>query len=182
MIILFPFAPFISEEIYSKLPNSKKSIYEEEYPSESNFAYRKEDIQLAKSLNDAIKMVRNHKSELSMAPNAPVELGFFGKEEDFAKVKNYLSRFSFASDIVLLENKNDDLSYFASFALEIKEEETVEAKQRRAKRIEFLNNEIARSEKMLSNPNFVSKAKPEKIALEKEKYEKYKEELAKYMK
>ncbi len=97
-------------------------------------------------------------------------------------MKNYLSRFSFASDIVLLENKNDDLSYFASFALEIKEEETVEAKQRRAKRIEFLNNEIARSEKMLSNPNFVSKAKPEKIALEKEKYEKYKEELAKYMK
>ncbi len=182
LIILFPFAPFISEEIYTKLPMSKKSIYEEDYPSESTRSYKKEDIALAKSLNDAIKMVRNHKSELSMAPNAPVELSFYGKEEDFLKVKNYLSRFSFASNIALSDKKTEDLSYFTSFALEIKEEETEEAKQRRAKRIEFLNNEILRSEKMLSNPNFVSKAKPEKIALEKEKYEKYKEELAKYMK
>jgi valyl-tRNA synthetase len=39
-----------------------------------------------------------------------------------------------------------------------------------------------RSEKMLANENFINRAKPEKVAQEKEKYQKYKEELEKYLK
>ncbi len=182
LIILFPFAPFITEEIYSYLPETKKSIYEEAYPSKSGFVTDESSVELAKSLLDAIKMVRNHKSELGMAPNAPVELFFYGSNDALEQVSDYLVRFSFAESISTLNEKNDDLSYFHSFALSIKEEETEEARNRREKRIEFLRNEIARSEKMLSNPNFVSKANPEKVAFEKEKYQKYQDELAKYLK
>ena len=35
------------------------------------------------------------------------------------------------------------------------------------------NNEIARAEKMLSNPNFIAKAPKEKVELEKEKLAKH---------
>jgi hypothetical protein len=35
---------------------------------------------------------------------------------------------------------------------------------------------------MLANPNFISKAKPEKVAAEKDKYEKNVAELKKYQK
>jgi valyl-tRNA synthetase len=182
LVSLFPFAPFITEEIYSYLPMAKKSIYEENYPVESGFDFDKESLELADSLRGAIRMVRNHKSELGMAPNSPVELCFLGKKEDLELVFPYLNRFSFAQNISLINEKNDELSFFPSFALSVKEEETESSRQRREKRIEFLNNEIARSQKMLSNPNFVNKAKPEKVAAEKEKFEKYKEELAKYLK
>lgn len=182
LIMLFPFAPFISEEIYAKLPMAKKSVYEEEFPVSTNYEFDKEKIALATSLREAIKTIRNHKSELSMAPNSPIDLKFFGEEKKLEEVQKYLSRFSFAKSITPISEKSEDLIYFPSFALEIVEELTEEGKARREKRIEFLKNEIARSEKMLSNPNFVSRAKPEKVAQEKEKYGKYKEELAKYLK
>ena len=182
LIILFPFAPFITEEIYSYLPEAKKSIYEEEYPSATSFTYNKETLELATSLREAIKVIRNHKSELGIAPNAPIDLRYLGKEENLSLIKPYLTRFSFAKSVTTLSEKNDDLVYFTSFALEIVEEETEESKARRAKRIEFLKNEIMRSEKMLANENFISRAKPEKVAQEKEKYQKYKEELEKYLK
>ena len=50
---------------------------------------------------------------------------------------------------------------------------------------EHLENEIKRSENLLNNPNFINKAKKEKIDLEKEKYANYKsqyEEIIKKMK
>ena len=182
LIILFPFTPFITEEIYSSLPEAKTSIYEEEYPTPCYSNYDEEDLRLAASLREAIKVIRNHKSELSLAPNAPVDLTYFGSDKNLSLIKDYLTRFSFAKSIKPLDEKNDDLTYFDSFAIGIEEEETEESKIRREKRIEFLKNEIERSEKMLANENFITRAKPEKVAQEKEKYQKYKDELAKYLK
>ncbi len=181
LIVLFPFTPFITEEIYSYLPEHKKSLYEENYPLKSGFDFDAKVLDLALSLQGAIKTIRNHKAELSLAPNAPVELSFLGTQEDLDYLKPYLLRFSFASKIEKIREKSDDLTFFPSFALGIKEEETAESKERIAKRIEFLKGEIARSEKMLSNPNFIAKAKPEKVALEKDKYQKYVDELKKYL-
>ena len=45
------------------------------------------------------------------------------------------------------------------------------------KDIEFENSEISRSEKMLSNPNFLAKAPKEKIQTEQEKLELHKNNL-----
>ena len=94
----------------------------------------------------------------------------------------YLKRFSFASSITLSDVKGDDYIYFPSFALALIDKEDSDTSERINKRIEFLKNEIARSEKMLSNQNFISKAKPEKVAAEKEKYQKYLDELNNYLK
>ncbi len=180
LIVLFPFAPFISEEIYSYLPCHKTSIYEEDYPSDFGFDYSEKDIDLALSMRRAIKEIRNHKAELSQAPNAPIELLFHGEKSSLDEVYPYLKRFSFASSITLSEEKREDYIYFPSFALALVDKEDNATAERIAKRIEFLRNEIARSEKMLSNQNFLSKAKPEKVVAEKEKYQKYLDELAKY--
>ncbi|MBQ8142773.1 MAG: valine--tRNA ligase [Bacilli bacterium] len=182
LVVLFPFAPFITEEIYSYLPNHKLSIYEEEYPSVTGFEYDKEEVQLALSLRQAIKNIRNHKANTGLAPNAPIDLQFYGSQEKLDVVLPYLTRFSFARSVTKIEKENDDLIYFPSFGIAIVEEETEESKARREKRIEFLRNEIARSEKMLSNPNFLAKANPAKVEAEKQKYESYKAELAKYLK
>ena len=55
-------------------------------------------------------------------------------------------------------------------------EEEAKRKEEERKKIEF---EIARAEKMLSNPGFVNKAPQTKIDEEKAKLEKYKEMLRK---
>lgn len=182
LIALFPFAPFITEEIYSYLPMHKKSIYEENYPLSSGISYPSSDIQLAESLNDAIRAIRNHKSENGLAPNAPIDLVFFGKEDFFDKTSPYLTRFGFCKNLTMTKEKSSDLIYFSSFALTIKDEDNNETKKAIEKRIEYLKNEIERSKKMLANPNFISKAKPEKVAAEKDKYEKNVAELKKYQK
>lgn len=182
LVVLFPFAPFISEEIYSYLPKHKNSVYEEEYPLDYGFEYDEKDIDAALSLRRAIKEIRNHKSQLSLAPNAPIELVFFGEKKAYDMAFPYLKRFSFASSITLSDVKRDDYIYFPSFALALIDKEDSDTSERINKRIEFLKNEIARSEKMLSNQNFISKAKPEKVAAEKEKYQKYLDELNNYLK
>ncbi len=180
LIVLFPFAPFITEEIYSYLPGHKKSIYEEEYPKPFGFSYDKESLRLAKSLRDAIKDIRNHKSSLSMAPNSPISLLFFGSEENRKKVSPYLTRFGFASS--RKRSKDDkNFTHFPSFSLFIVDNSGEEAKKKIQERIAFLKKEIEREEKRLQNPAFRAKAKPEKIAKEQEKYKAYLDELKKYL-
>jgi valyl-tRNA synthetase len=178
--VLFPFAPFITEEIYSYLPGHKTSLYDEPYPSLSGYAFAPKALALAESLREAIKAIRNHKSENHLAPNAPIDLFYFGEEEALKQAEPYLERFGFASSVTATKEKRSDLIFFASFALALKDQENKESAALIGKRIEELKNEIARSEKILANPNFLAKAKPEKVEEEKKKYQAYKDELAKY--
>lgn len=180
LLVLFPFAPFITEEIYSYLPEHKKSIYEESYPEKSGFTFESSDIDIALSIRKCIKEIRNHKANLSLAPNAPIKLIFSGDQEVFSFAKDYLTRFSFAESITVSCESRKDYIYFPSFAIAIIEDESEESKKRILKRIEFLKNEITRVEKLLSNPNFTSKANPVKVQEERDKRDRYISELDKY--
>lgn len=180
LVLLFPFAPFMSEEIYSYLPTHAKSIYEEEYPMKTPYVYPQADIDLADSLRGAIKLIRNHKSTLGLAPNAPIDLILKTDEDSFAKTYPYLKRFGFANNIENKAEDRKDFVFFPSFAIALKDQDDSKSQERIQKRVEFLKGEIERSKKILENPNFLAKAKPEKVEAEKEKYRKYVEELEKY--
>jgi valyl-tRNA synthetase len=182
LIVLFPFAPFITEEIYSYLPVHRKSLYEENYPQPSSLSFDKNALNLAQSLNDAIKAIRNHKSETELAPNAPIDLYFKGDADTLGIVSPYLTRFGFATDIHPTTDTRDDFLYYPSFALAIQDAANANTAVLIEKRIAALREEIARSEKILHNPAFLAKAKPEKVAEEKEKYQKYCDELSHYSK
>lgn len=181
LLVLFPFAPFITDEIYSYLPNHKTSLYEESYPVPTGFTYQTCQLDLALSLNEAIKAIRNHKSQNGLAPNAPIDLLFLGSQADYDSLLPYLTRFSFASSVTLISAKDPALIYFKSFALAIHDQENAQTKAIKEKKIEDLKAEIARSEHILSNPAFLAKADPKKVAAEKEKYQAYQEELKKYL-
>ena len=180
LVVLFPFCPFISEEIYSYLPGHKQSVYEESFPTGSGMAFSSDDLSLATSLIQAIREIRNYKSQYGLAPNAKVKIHYNGAKEGYEKVKPYFERFAFATDVTLVPKREEGMIFTPAFCFSIAEENDDEAKARREKRIAFLEAEIARSRKMLDNPNFVSKAKPEKVALERQKYQSYLEELKHY--
>ena len=181
LIMLFPFIPFASEEIYQNLPYNNKSLYNEKYPTTSRRKFNMEDYYLALSLTKAIKMIRNFKAENSLAPNEEIDLFISSKRNDIDAVIPFLKRFSFAKDINTIKDLNDSI-HFDSFSIKIDVENNKKIQETILKRKEFLQNEIERSKKLLDNPNFVSKANPEKVKQEKEKYQKYLDELKKYSK
>jgi len=63
-------------------------------------------------------------------------------------------------------------------AIELSDEMKNSESERIQKRIEFLKKEIARAEGMLSNERFISKAPEAKVAEEKDKLQKFKDELS----
>ncbi len=180
--VLFPFTPFVAEEIYQNLPDHKNSIYEESFPSQCGIRFDESHIETVESLNSAIKAVRNHKSENRLPPNAQVILKIEADEEIYEYVRPYLSRFAFAKECSLLSqgDKLENPVHFRSFSMEI--DDDAQTQGLIEKRIQKLHAEIERSEKLLSNQAFIEKANPEKVRQEREAYQKYLEELAKYEK
>jgi len=182
ILMIYPYTPFIGEELYQSLPEHKKSIMEESYPT-----FKKSLVDTSKDneiilLNDFIKEVRNYKIESKMAPNAKVKLILNLKFEPFNGFNDYLSRFTFADSI---EIKKEDLSSIrgklfihslGAFVI-LDETDPKEALAKVEADIKVIESEILRSEKMLNNPGFIAKAPKEKIDLEKAKLEKNKETL-----
>lgn len=178
LVMIFPFAPFVSETIYQALPGSKESIYLEAYPQPIKLKLKESDVKLANSLNEAIKYVRNFKSTNSLQPNSFIDLSLSASDEVISTISPYLTRFTFANKIDNSDNKNS--IHFDSFSLAVNIENNADILSKIEKRKEFLKNEIERSKKLLENQNFISKANPTKVAMEKEKYQKYLEEYKKY--
>lgn len=175
--MIYPFAPFIGEELYLALPIHKESIMVETYPTLLDLP----EIELddVDSLYKMIQDIRNYKVSNKLAPN--YKLRFIVEGKVFEGFKDYLARFSFAKEIVIT-NKADSkgMRYvYKNLNLYIEDEiskEELEAKK--AKDIAYLQAEIKRSEGMLNNPNFVSKAPQEKVELERNKLAEFKKKLA----
>ena len=170
ILLIYPYCPFVTEEMYLSLPGHKASIMLESYPNyEKGFhfpAAEKEGAILASMIKD----VRAYKSSHKLAPNAPVEL-VMSPSPLFKGVENYLQRFLFAKKVVFEKTppKGDGFVY-GKISLIIREDiDPNKLKANLEAEKKLLESEVARGEKMLSNSGFLAKAPKEKIDLEKEK-------------
>ncbi len=178
VMMIYPFSPFISEEIYLNLPEHKDSVMLEDYPVfEKKFVFAK-DIRKVNKLNQAIESIRSYKVNNKLAPNTSISLSVMG---DFSKdLLPYLARFSFAKDsqIVKEEVKNSTAFVLDGFTLFIIDNvDKSELINTLKKQQNGLESEIKRSEGLLNNSNFVAKAPKAKIDIETAKYENYKKQL-----
>ena len=181
ILLIYPYTPFIAEELYLSLPEHLASIMLESYPKyEASLVNDSKDYQV-ELLYNLIKDVRNYKIENKLAPNAKLNLSLLLKEEMFNDFLSYLRRFTF-SEISLLkegeEHKAGESHIYHDAELyivnDVNKDEQI---ARLEKEIENLKNEIKRCQNMLNNPNFVAKAPKEKIALEQEKLQKHLDNL-----
>ena len=180
ILLIYPYTPFIAEELYCSLPTHLESIMHETYPKYDKKLFDDSKDYQVELLFNLIKDVRNYKIENKLAPNASLDLSLLLKEEMFEGFLAYLKRFSF-SDVKLLNKDqhvegeshiyNEAELYIASGV------DKAELLAKLDKDIEALNNEIKRCENMLNNPNFTSKAPEAKVALEREKLAKHQENL-----
>ena len=179
ILMIYPYAPFVSEEMYLSLPGHLDSIMLETYPVyERKLLDKKASDQVA-ILLAMIKDIRNYKSSHGIAPNAKVKLAV-SPREPFAGSGEYLTRFAFASSYEIHPEALEG-SPFLYPGCEMVVEEDVDPevlRKRLSEQQDSLHFEIARSEKILSNPGFLQKAPKAKVEAEQTKLAQNKAMLA----
>ena len=187
--LLHPVMPFVTEKIYMQLYHNDESIMISKWPEYTeSLSFEKEEEQIEK-LKTIIVGIRNLRTNLNVHPSKKSKLIFVTKTaNDMLKESSaMIQKLGFANEIDIQENKENipqnAMSVLADgIEVYIPFEELVDLeaeKQRLQGERAKLLSEVARGEKMLSNPGFVNKAPEAKINEEKAKLAKYKEMLEK---
>ncbi len=182
--MLHPVAPFITEEIYQTLPHEEESISISAWPTiveEFNFEQAEEGFN---SVIEIITSVRNERAKANKAPKEPINVTLVCKSNEtlscFEEAKPYFTRFLNPKELVItkdsIDSKGNVVVVLEKATVYIPQNELIDFEKvvsdlNREK--ERLEKELDRSKKMLSNPNFVSKAPEAKLNQEKEKLAKY---------
>lgn len=176
LMMIYPFSPFISEEIYLNLPVHKESIMLEDYPEYKKDLVFASSIKKVEALKSAIEAIRQYKVNNSLAPNEALDISLKANF-DFTPLSKYLARYSFAKSLSLIKEDKQGVSSIVLPDLTLFIEDSVnkdELKAKLNKDLEKVESELKRSEAMLNNEKFISKAPKQKVDLEKAKYEQYK--------
>ena len=185
--MLHPYMPFITEEIFCTLCPEEETIMLApwpEYTEEWNFAKEEADVETIKVL---VKGIRNIRSEMNVPPSRKAKYFIVSPDADlcelFASHKDIYSQLISASEIDVQADKSgipeDAVSVVIPNAVVyIPLEELVDMakeRERLEKEKAKLAKELARSNGMLNNEKFLSKAPQAKVDEEKAKLEKYKQ-------
>ena len=195
--LLHPFMPFVTSEIYSKLICSgTEDLIVAEWPTiRDEFAFDQEEEAMEK-IKELIVGIRNVRSTKNIHPSKKSELVIISSEykKELENAQDILLKLGFADRIEVFESregldKNEETKEKVDNAMSIILSDIEadiplkglvdleEEKNKLKSEITRLEGEVARGEKMLSNPGFVNKAPAAKVNEEKEKLAQYKEML-----
>ena len=188
MKLLHPFMPFITTKIDKSLVRyNDKELMVSNWPKQKeNLDYEKEE-EIVEKLKEIIVGIRNIRNNMNIHPSKKSKLIFVTEKyaNEIKQSEAFLKKLGFATEIEIenrRENIPEDSTSVVADGIEAiipfgdlvdKEEE----RKRLQEEIKKLEAEVARCEKMLSNPGFVSKAPQAKIDEEKAKLAKYQEML-----
>ena len=185
LILLHPFAPFVSEEIYLTLPNSLESINIEKWP-DMNY----EDVKVEDKMERIIEIitaVRNLRNTEQIVNSVKLDLSIYDKTENghvnsvVKENNNYLTKFTNAQSINIV---NSDLEFddngriipiadgelYVSLKNAIDYDKEIEKVKLELKKVEA---GVARGEAMFNNPSFLEKAPKFKIDVERANLDDY---------
>ena len=183
--LLHPYMPFITEEIFCTLQSEEESIMVSSWPKVSEeraFAKEEKEIEV---LKEAIRGIRNVRTGMNVAPSRKAEVYVVTKDQEtaaiFEKGQLFFAPLAYASKVLVQDDKAgigedavsvviENASIYMPFADLVDRDKEI---ARLEKEVERLNSEIARSEGMLKNERFVSKAPAAKVEEEKAKLAKY---------
>lgn len=188
--LLHPFMPFITEKIYSHLiVFGTEDLIVAKWPDmREKFAFDKEE-EFVEKLKKLIVEIRNVRATRNIHPSKKSELIFVTNqyEKEIKEAEEILLKLGFGTKVTIQKDRTglpenaiaimqDDIELYMPLEdLVDLEEEKKRLQEEKTK----LEAEVARGQKMLSNPGFVNKAPEAKINEEKAKLAKYEEMLAK---
>jgi valyl-tRNA synthetase len=185
--LLHPYMPFITEEIFTTIQSSEASIMVSSWPEYRDdfcFAREEKDISVIK---EAVKGIRNVRTQMNVAPSKKTRVSVVSESEEVRRIFRenmvFFESLGGASEAVVQSSRegiaDDAVSVVIPEAkLYIPLDELVDISAeiaRLTKEKERLEGELRRSEGMLSNERFLSKAPEAKINEEKEKQQKYRQ-------
>ena len=188
--MLHPYMPFVTEEIFQKLPNKEISVMLSNWPIPDEFIF--EDTSNKDWFFELIKRIRAIRNDYQVSWSKPIDMFIQTNEKDklfleendqyFIRFLNP-KKFEIKEEITAMENTVTVLlpniqAYIPLGSLVDLEEEINKVETE----INRLKGEIVRCEKMLSNPNFLNKAPQAKIDEENDKLNKYQNSIVEAIK
>ncbi|MCM1043661.1 MAG: class I tRNA ligase family protein, partial [Corallococcus sp.] len=178
--ILHPFAPFITEKIYSDMPNHGESIMVERYPVFEKKYNFPNDAKLMEQVKDLISKLRNVRVEYGVAPSKRISCAVCAKESRIKECNVYIEKLAGCSNMEFVDKfaGNEKVVKIVTPIAEIeiplgnlvdKDKEI----ERLNKELENVRTELSRAKGKLANSGFVTKAPAQLIEQEKAKVEKY---------
>jgi valyl-tRNA synthetase len=186
LTILHPFMPFVTEEIWHKLPGTKGSVMTATYPSKKqdiNFMGADMNAESAMSLIvDIITGIRNIRGEMNISPSQPLDVKIQAQDTEIKET--IMAHQDIINDLARLESLsvhesekrpktaaasivNGAVIYVSLEGIIDFEKET----QRLEKEINKLSKELIAASKKLHNEDFLKKAPQEVVENVKEKHD-----------
>ncbi|WP_394268593.1 valine--tRNA ligase [Anaerococcus nagyae] len=191
--LLHPFMPFITEEIYSSLPDKKDMLIVEKWPKfREEFEFASEESTVNSAI-EAIIAIRNQRATLNVGAKKKQDLIILAENQEYKDLLDGLK-----GQFVNLANSNEVNVYlkdeytgnkenlvnlvFNEFSVLMSLDDLMDYEQERKRlkdEIKRLEGEIKRASGKLNNENFVSKAPESVVNKEREKLDNYKDLLEK---
>ncbi len=176
--MLHPFMPYVTDEIYDKLPfKDSENIMISEYPKYNKKLIFENEEEEVEHIIDFIKIFRNVKQENGIGKDFQVKLN--SKFDDLIikmlKLEEHITNKNLEITKYHVTNNYYSLDLYYEKVL------TGEDKKNQEKQLETLKSNIARREKLLANEGYLKNAPKELVESEKEKLKNERELLAKLM-
>jgi valyl-tRNA synthetase len=182
LTLLHPFMPFVTEEIWQKLPGTTGSIMIAEFPKASNFKKDEKSLREMDLLVSIIAAIRNIRGEMNIPPSKRVDVLI--EAPDVNSQRTILSNMDHIVNLAKVQSVKVDskIPKPEASATAVSGENQVhvllkglldfeQEKNRLRKEINKLMKEVDFSEKKLSSKDFIEKAPQEIIDSVKEKVE-----------
>jgi len=171
--LLHPIMPFVTEEIWQRLPSHGASIMIAPYPEALPDEVDEESEGIMNVVMDFITTVRNLRTELGIQPSAKVEATFVCHDSAIAQMlqrsTNDIIRLARLSDLTFASSREDKSSLSAAVVrgqevlLSVADDLDRAAESARLVReMEKVSQELAKVENKLGNSQFLAKA-PEEV-------------------
>jgi valyl-tRNA synthetase len=183
--LLHPYMPFITEEIFCTLQSEEESIMISSWPvADEARDYSKEEKEI-EVLKEAIRGIRNARTGMNVPPSRKAQVYVVTEKPEVASIfeegKLFFAPLAYASEVVVQNDKTgiaddavsvviENAAVYMPFAELVDIKQEIERLEKEEKR---LLGEISRSNGMLNNERFISKAPATKVEEEKTKLAKY---------
>lgn len=185
LLLLHPFMPYITEEIWQTIPHEGETIMLQKYPEYTErYEYPQESAQM-ETVMETIRAIRNRRSEMNVPPSKKAKVyiatekqAVFRAGEPFICKLAYASEVevggSFALDGAVTIVTADCKIYIPMDELVDKEKELA----RLNKELEDTKKRLVQSEGKLKNEGFVSKAPAQVVENVKQQAQREREKIA----
>ena len=172
MRLLHPIEPFITEEVWQRLPHDGATIMTAAWPDPLEIPVDRSAANFFESIARTAERLRTLRSDVGLSPKQPIALDVPENVPDAAA--SLLALFANGTIARVTARGRSAEDGLAAVEGRAPKELLLERYRRDISR---LRSEVERSEKKLGNEQFSAKAAPEVIAKEREKLESYRSEL-----